>query len=78
MQTIKLNGGLLTLPQEALRGIRPEDEFTVITAGDTIILKKVTTLRLSELAARAPQDKPMSLNEISKEVHAYRRSRRAH
>ncbi len=77
MQIIKVNGATLTLPPETVQRIGPNDEFTVIMAGDTIILKRITPLRLSEVAKRAPKDKAMSMSEISQEVHRYRRSRRA-
>ena len=77
MQTFKVKGSTLTLPSEAMQLIKPDDEFTVITAGDTIILNRVTPPNLSEIALRAPRDKVMSLSEISREVHRYRRSRRA-
>jgi len=78
MQIVKVNGATLTLPPETAQQIGPDDEFTVITAGDTIILKKVTPPRLTDIAMRAPKDKAMPMSEISKEVHRYRRSRRAH
>jgi len=77
MQTVRVKGTTLTLPPETLQQIKPDDEFTVITTGDTIILKKVTPPRLSEIALRAPRDKAIPLSEISREVHRYRRSRRA-
>jgi hypothetical protein len=77
MHTIKMSGGTLTLPPETIKDVSPDDEFTITTTGDTIILKKVKPLRLSELATRAPKSKPMSLKEISDEVHRYRRSKHA-
>ena len=77
MQTVRVKGTTLTLPPETLQQIKPDDEFTVITTGDTIILKKVTPPRLSEIALRAPRDKAIPLSEISREVHRYRRGRRA-
>ncbi|HEY4687782.1 MAG TPA: hypothetical protein VIK33_00595 [Anaerolineae bacterium] len=77
MQTVKVKGSTLTLPSEAMRLIKPADEFTIIVAGDTIILKRVSPTRLSDIALRAPRDKGMALNDISREVHRYRRGRRA-
>ncbi len=77
MQIVKVSGATFTLPPETAQQIGPDDEFTVITAGDTIILKKITPPRLSEIVRRAPADKGMPLGEISQEVHRYRRSRRA-
>ena len=77
MQVIKISNGTLKLPPGTAERIGPDAEFTVITTGDTIILKRVTPPRLSEIAMRAPKDKPMSLSEISREVKRYRRSKRA-
>ncbi len=77
MQVVTFSNGTLTLPPDTARQIAPNTEFTIISAGDTIILKKITPPRLTEIAERAPKDKPMSLSEISKEVQRYRRSKRA-
>jgi hypothetical protein len=41
-----------------LQTVGKNAQFTIITSGDTIILKKVTPARLSEIAERTPQDKP--------------------
>ncbi len=77
MQIARVSNGTLTLPPETAKQIAPNTEFTIISAGDTIILKKITPPRLTEIAARAPKDKAMSLREISGEVQRYRRSKRA-
>ena len=77
MQTIKLRNGTLTLPPETAEKIEADAEFSIISTGDTIILKKIRPSRLSEIAERAPKDKAMSLAEIAREIHHYRRSRRA-
>jgi hypothetical protein len=78
MVVVKINRGILKLPTETARRIGANAEFTIITSGDTVILKKITPMRLSQIAERAPKDKSMSLSEISQEVHRSRRSRRAH
>lgn len=77
MELIRLSRGTLTLPPNMIQNIDASAQFTVIVTGDTIILKKVTPPRLSEIAERTLNDQPMSLSEIAKEVHNYRRSRRA-
>jgi hypothetical protein len=77
MQLVKVNRGTVTLPPKTLQIVGADAQFTVITTGDTIILKKVSAPRLSEIATRAPDDPPLSLKEISQEVHRHRRSRRA-
>jgi hypothetical protein len=77
IQIVKIRGGRLTLPPEATELIGSDAEVTVMTTGDVIILKKMTPSRLSEIAKRAANDKPMTLREISREVHHARQSRRA-
>ncbi len=77
MLTAKVKGTTLTLPRAAMKHVKPGDEFTVIATADTIILKKVTPPRLSDIARREPQASQMPLNEIVREVHRYRRSHRA-
>lgn len=77
METVRIERGTLTLPPDTLRIVGADAQFTIITSGDTIILKKVTPSRLSEIAERAPNDKPLPLNEIAKEVQRYRRSKNA-
>ena len=77
MRVIKMDGGTLTLPPETVKRIGTDAEFTVLTEGDTIILKKITPPRLSEIATRSPKEKPMPLSEIAQEVRRYRKSRHA-
>jgi len=77
VETIRIKHGILTLPPETLRLIGADAQFTLITTGDTIILKKVTPARLTEIAERAPQDPPLSLSEIASEVRRHRRSKHA-
>jgi len=76
MQVVKAKRGMVALPPEMARRVGPDAEFAVVTVGDTIILKRVTPFRLAEVAKRAPKDRPMSLREISDEVHRHRRTRR--
>lgn len=77
MDVIKVDRGTLKLPAQTLRTVGADAQFTIITSGDTIILKKISPPRLSEIAERAPEDKPIELNLIAEEVHRYRRGRRA-
>lgn len=77
MEMIKLKRGTLTLPPETLALVGADAQFTLITTGDTIILKKITPARLSEIAERAPQDEPMTLSAIASEVRRHRRSKHA-
>ena len=75
MDIIKFNGATLTLPPKTLRQIGADAELSVMATGDTIILKKITPSKLSEIALRAPADPEMPLSEINQEVHRARRRR---
>ena len=77
MQVVKMDHGSLALPSETLQIVGTDAQFTIIATGDTIILKKVTPSRLSEIAERAPKDTPLLLEEIVREVHRQRKSRHA-
>ena len=76
MGTTKVVNGRLELPPEASKWAGPEDELVVFVVGDTLIIKKLHPLCLSELAGRAPGDKEIPLEEIAEEVHAHRREKR--
>ena len=77
MLTAKLKGKTLMLPRDAMKYVKPDDEFTVIVTPDTIIFKKVLPPRLSDIVQRDLKAQTISLDEIAQEVHRYRRSRRA-
>ena len=49
-------------------------ELGLFLQGDTLILKKVQPVKLSEIALRVSEDE-MPLDEIVAEVHQYRRER---
>lgn len=42
MALVRVKRGTLTLPPETLQIVGTDAQFTVITTGDTIILKKIT------------------------------------
>ena len=76
MQTLKIDkNGMLVLPKIAQSIFRPSDEIAWFVDGDTFIVKKINPSKLSEMADRI-KEKPLSLKEIVKEVHAYRKERR--
>lgn len=77
METIRMNGSTLVLPPEAMAHIGPDADPSVIATDDTIILKKITAARLSDIAQRVSEDPAMPLDEIAQEVHRDRRSRHA-
>ena len=77
LEIVKMEGATLTLSPETAQQIGLNAELSVFASGDTIILKKITPSRLSEIARRAPDDPEMTLGEINQEVHRHRRSRHA-
>lgn len=66
----------ITLPDEIARQFHPTDRFALLRQGDTLILKRVSSPRVSDLVAAIPDDAPLSLDEISDIVHDLRSQRR--
>ena len=66
----------IRLPKELLRLFPRASELAVWTEGDMIILKRLTPLKPSEIAQRAP-DGEIALEEIAAEVHEMRREKRS-
>ena len=76
MQTLKIDkNGTLVLPKIAQSIFKPSDKIAWFVDGDTFIVKKINPSKLSEIADRI-KEKPLSLKEIVKEVHAYRKEKR--
>ncbi len=67
--------GSIKLPKEVLRFFPAASQLAVWREGDTIFLKRLTPLKPSHIAGRAP-GKEMALAEIAAEVHKMRRERR--
>lgn len=66
----------ITLPAEIAQRFRPADLFFVWPQGDTLILKRVTIPRVTEIVAATPTaHPPLTLEEIDEIVHAARRQR---
>jgi hypothetical protein len=63
------------LPREITRKFSPSDRFIVWLEGDTVHLKKITPSPL-DLVEQAPDDQPLSLEEINEMVHEVRRQRK--
>ncbi|MEW5987699.1 MAG: hypothetical protein AB1791_13785 [Chloroflexota bacterium] len=74
--TAGIKNGALELPNEVLTWLKPDDRLMFYIEGDTLILKKVNPLRLSELADRISTDVEIPLQEIVDEVHRYREEKR--
>jgi len=66
----------LKLPAEIAARFRPSDRFVVWTEGDTLHLKRITPPPVTGIVAQAPEEEPMSLEEINEIVHEVRRQRR--
>jgi hypothetical protein len=67
----------LKLPEAIAERFHPTDRFFVWVEGDTLYLKRITPPPVTEIVAQAPEDEPLSLDEISDIVHEVRRQRRA-
>ena len=76
MQTLKVNkNGALTLPKTIQAKFKPTDKLAWFVEGDTLIIKRITPPKLSDIAYRL-KEKPMPLKEIVNEVHAYRKEKK--
>ena len=67
----------LKLPPEVADRFRPSDRFIVWAEGDTLYLKRITPLAVTEITAQAPEEEPLALDEINEIVHEVRRRDRA-
>ncbi len=66
----------IVLPDEIARQFQPAARFALLQQGDTLILKRVSTPRVSDVVAAAPDEPSLSLDEISVIVHELRAQRR--
>jgi hypothetical protein len=66
----------LQLPLEIAKRFLPADRFIVWQEGDTLHLKRLTSSSL-QLVENAPEDEPISLDEINDIVHIVRQRRHA-
>lgn len=67
--------GSVTLPKELRRGLPAASTLGVWGEGDTIILKRLSPVRASEIAERR-SGREMPLKAIAAEVHRMRREKR--
>lgn len=67
----------LLLPADVAEHFRPADRFIVWTEteGDTLHLKRITSLPMTEIVGQVQQDDVLSLDEINDIVHEVRRRR---
>ena len=66
----------LKLPAGIAARFRPSDRFVVWVGRDTLYLKRVTLLPVTNIVAQSPEEEPLSLEEINEIVHEVRRQRR--
>ncbi len=66
----------IELPAELRRLIKPEDEFLISVAGDTIKLRKINKPDILDLAAKMKDDTEPTIVEINEIVHRVRKIRR--
>lgn len=64
------------LPPEIANRFLPTDRFIVWLEGDTLHLKRLTPSPLQQIE-NAPEDEPLSLDEINDIVHEVRQQRHA-
>ncbi len=76
METVQVINGSIALPPPVINWIGDAGELTLFIEGDALVFKRLKLPRLSEIAARAPDDHEMPLDEIVAEVHQYRRDKR--
>jgi hypothetical protein len=74
MELAKVVNGTIELPSSLARWLGQNDELAVFAQGDTLILKKILPPRLTEFAARAPDDEPLPMSDIVAEVKRVRRA----
>ncbi len=66
----------ILLPREIAEKLIPSQRFIIIENGEGFILTPVKIPEADEIAKRVKTDSPLSLEEISEEVHKYRKEKR--
>ncbi len=69
--------GTVKLPPAVARSLSPLDRFIVWQEGDMLHFKKISPSPLA-VVAQAPEDTPLSLDEINEIVHEVRQQRQSH
>ena len=63
----------LKLPVDVAALFQPADRFVIWADDDTLHLKRITPLQVTRIVAEAPEEEPMSMDEINEIVHKVRR-----
>lgn len=76
MELAKVNADFqIDFPPAIKEWLRSESELAIFLLGDTLVLKKINTPKLSSFAKRK-SGAEMPLVEIVEEVHRYRKEKR--
>lgn len=67
---------ILKLPAKFARQFHVSDRFVVWMSGDTLHLKRITSPAVTDIVAQAPDDAPLTLDEINDIVHKVRREQK--
>jgi len=69
--------GTILLPKEMIEKLKPFRRFAVIEDGERVILNPIRIPDADEIAKRVRSASPPTIEEISKEIHQYRKEKRA-
>jgi hypothetical protein len=79
MKIITVNqDGTLQIPVNVLAELSRSQRWVLVPTQHTLFLKPIEEVDVLDRATLLDEDVPLSLEEISEEVHQYRREKRAH
>ncbi|MBT9159202.1 MAG: hypothetical protein AAGB97_04140 [Dehalococcoidia bacterium] len=67
--------GKILLPEEVVEKLKSSRRFAVIEDGERVILNPIRIPDVDEIAKRVKSSSPPTLEEISEEVHQYRKEK---
>ena len=70
-----LDNGTMVFPRALRNFFKADEKIACFSEGDTLVIKKITTGKLSSLAESVKGSAP-SLARISKEIHSFRSARK--
>lgn len=74
MRTLEVPANrMIQLPKDLFK---PAEKVALLMEGGALLIKKLESPRLSSIAARI-KERPLPMRDIVREVHAYRRAKRA-
>ena len=74
---VEVIDGKMVLPMEINEWLQPGDELVAfIEEENTLIIKRLRSARLSQIAQRAPNEPEMPLEDIAAEVNQHRKEKR--